>query len=474
MLFYTPTFLIFFASLLLLMGIIHRSEPRKVILLIASYIFYMWWNPAFILLIIFSTVVDFIVGGRMHREENLSKRRILLVISLCANLGMLFFFKYYGFFSDSLLGLMRLFGSEPSWTTLNITLPVGISFYTFQTLSYTIDIYRKAIPATKKPLDFALFVAFFPQLVAGPIVRAATFLPQLEKGPRISVDQTTVFLIVKGLVKKVLIADNLAILSDGVFASPADWTSPIIWVATIAFAIQVYCDFSGYSDIAIGISRILGFRLPRNFNHPYISRNPAEFWQRWHISLSTWLRDYLYFSLGGLRSGALVNYRNILITMLLGGLWHGAGWNFVLWGFLHACMLIGHRVFTAGRPRNLNPSLLSTVVSVMLLQYGVLVTYICFRLGDLDDLTTAVSKFVLFDFNFTVAGQGLGNLAFFSTLLTMLAFVVFHAISIKVGHLENYLGRLRPVPAALVCVGVGIAAFLYWPSAQAPFIYFQF
>lgn len=345
MLFYTPTFLIFFTSVLVLIGVIHKSEPRKLILLVASYIFYMWWNPAFILLIIFSTVVDYFVGGRMHREDNLRKRRLLLLLSLSANLGMLFFFKYYGFFSDSLLGLMRLFGSEPSWTTLNITLPVGISFYTFQTLSYTIDVYRRSIPATKSPLNFALFVAFFPQLVAGPIVRAAAFLPQLERGPRLSCDQTTVFLILKGLVKKVLIADNLAILTDGVFNSPGDWPSSIIWIATIAFAIQVYCDFSGYSDIAIGVSRILGFQLPRNFNHPYISRNPAEFWQRWHISLSTWLRDYVYFSLGGLRSGTLVNYRNMLITMLIGGLWHGAGWNFVLWGLIHACMLIGHRIF---------------------------------------------------------------------------------------------------------------------------------
>ncbi len=474
MLFYTPAFLVFFVLLLLTLWAVHRSEPRKVILLVASYIFYMWWNPAFILLIMFSTVVNYLVGGRLEAEEGRSRRRMLLVVSMCANLGLLFIFKYFGLFSDSLLGLMRLLGSDPSWTSINITLPVGISFYTFQAMSYTIDVYRRKIPVTRSPLDFALFVAFFPQLVAGPIVRAAVFLPQLKKDITVSCDQRTIFLILRGLAKKVLIADNLALLADGVFATPGDWPSIIIWAATLAFSIQIYCDFSGYSDIAIGIARILGFKFPRNFNHPYIARNPSDFWQRWHISLSSWLRDYLYISLGGNRHGSWITYRNLMLTMLLGGLWHGASWNFVVWGFLHGFLLVVHRLYSSAKTEDSPSNPLVTLLSVLLMQYCVLVTWISFRLTDFDLMQVALWKFVLFDFNFDVARLGLGSLSFFSTLTIMVAFVVLQTISVRVGRIHNYLGNMRPVPAFIICVLFGFAAFFLWPMTQVPFIYFQF
>jgi len=474
MLFYSPEFLIFSIALLALLGIVHKDEPRKLILLLASYIFYMWWNPAFILLIIFSTVVDYVIGGRMANEESDTRRRVLLILSMCSNLGLLFFFKYFGLFTDSLLGLMRMLGSEPSWVTLNITLPVGISFYTFQTMSYTIDIYRRKIPATRSPLDFALFVAFFPQLVAGPIVRASVFLPQLKRKVALRCDQETVFLLLRGFAKKVLVADNVAVMVDAVYATPEAWPSIIIWIATIGFAVQIYCDFSGYSDIAIAVARILGFDLPRNFDHPYVARNPSDFWQRWHISLSSWLRDYLYISLGGNRMGALMTYRNLMLTMLLGGFWHGASWNFVLWGFLHGAILVGHRLFTRGgtRPTNTNP--LVTLLSVIAMQYCVLITWISFRLTDFDAMLIAMEKFVLFDFNFSVAGIGLGNLSLFSTLLIILAFVILQAISVRTGHIHHYLGRIS-TPAALgLCTLFGFVAFFFWPLSQAPFIYFQF
>ena len=474
MLFYSLEFLIFSAALLAMLGVVHRDEPRKLILLLASYIFYMWWNPAFILLIIFSTTVDYVIGGRMADEERENRRRLLLIISMCSNLGLLFFFKYFGLFTDSLLGLMRMFGSEPSWVTLNITLPVGISFYTFQTMSYTIDIYRRKIPATRSPLDFALFVAFFPQLVAGPIVRASVFLPQLTKKVALRCDQETVFLLLRGFAKKVLVADNIAVMVDAVYATPDAWPSFIIWIATIGFAIQIYCDFSGYSDIAIAVARILGFDLPQNFNHPYVARNPSDFWQRWHISLSSWLRDYLYISLGGNRLGALMTYRNLMLTMLLGGLWHGASWNFVLWGFLHGAILVGHRLFTRGGTRRPSDNPVVIFLSVLAMQYCVLITWISFRLTDFDTMLVVMKKFVLFDFDFNVAGIGLGGISLFSSLLIMLAFVVLQTISVRVGHINHYLGRVNTTIALLISALFGFVAFFMWPLSQAPFIYFQF
>jgi D-alanyl-lipoteichoic acid acyltransferase DltB (MBOAT superfamily) len=474
MLFYTPEFLIFSLILLGLLAVIHQSEPRKVVLLTASYIFYMWWNPAFILLIVFSTAVNYFIGARMAHEENQVTRRLLLIIALAASLGVLFFFKYFGLFQNSLLGVMQMFGGQPSWVTINITLPVGISFYTFQTLSYTIDVYRREIPPNHKPIDFALFVAFFPQLVAGPIVRAATFLPQLEKPVRLRCDQETVFLILRGFAKKVLIADNIAILVDAVFNSPGDWPSMIIWIATIGFAIQIYCDFSGYSDIAIGIARMLGFEFPQNFNHPYIARNPSDFWKRWHISLSSWLRDYLYISLGGNRGGNFQTYRNLMLTMLLGGLWHGASWNFLLWGFLHGAILIGHRLFTAGKARERRDTWLSNLVAIVLMQYCVLITWISFRVTYFPDMLDAMRKFVFFDFNFQISNLGLGALTFFTTLLLMLAFVLLQAFSIRAGHIDKYLGQIPHAQAVAICALLGFVAFFFWPLEQAPFIYFQF
>ncbi|MEC9376070.1 MAG: MBOAT family O-acyltransferase [Pseudomonadota bacterium] len=434
----------------------------------------MWWNPAFILLIIFSTAVNYSVGIKMSGEDNAKSRKLLLIAALSANLGLLFFFKYFGLFSDSLLGLMRILCSNPSWVTLNITLPVGISFYTFQTMSYTIDVYRKKISPTNAPIDFALFVAFFPQLVAGPIVRAATFLPQLNKPIKIFCDQQAIFLILRGFAKKVLIADNIAILVDGVFLVPGDWPSIIIWIATIGFAIQIYCDFSGYSDIAIGIAKILGFKFPQNFNHPYIARNPSDYWKRWHISLSSWLRDYLYISLGGNRGGDFQTYRNLMLTMLLGGLWHGASWNFLLWGFLHGAILIIHRWFSNRKGYSVGPGLLAQVLSILMMQYCVLVTWIAFRITHFPDMLIAMRKFILFDFDFQITNIGVGSISFFTSILIMIFFVLLQIFSIRVSNIDEYLGRVSRGPALAVCSLLGFIAFFFWPLSQAPFIYFQF
>jgi len=479
MLFYTPEFLVFSLVLLAILGVVHRSTPRKIVLLVASYIFYMWWNPAFIVLIAFATGVNYLLGGAIERSHDDRRRKLLLGTSLISSLGLLAWFKYAGFLADSTLLLMRELGYEIHWTSISITLPVGISFYIFQALSYTIDVYRRNLPATTSPLDFALYIAFFPQLVAGPIVRAAVFLPQLRERVRLYCDQQTFFLILRGLAKKVMIADNVAVLPDAVFSNPQDFPTLVIWLATVSFAVQIYCDFSGYSDMAIGIARVLGFRIPVNFDHPYFSRNPSEFWRRWHISLSSWLRDYLYVSLGGNRRGRFRTYRNLLLTMLLGGLWHGASWNFVLWGALHGFYLVMHRIY-ANWKRRKDPRYeeeagwFSNVCRIVAMQYCVFAAWIAFRVTDPDLMWIALSKFLVFDFDFELADIGLGNLSFFSTIFLLVVFAALHGLSRSVGHIDRALGRVDLRWAGLVCFVAGFCAVMLWPLTDQPFIYFQF
>ncbi len=479
MLFPTPEFLIFFVLLLTGLFLLTQYRDQKILLLLASYLFYMWWNPVFILLIILSTVIDYFVGRRMEHAEQPKRRRNLLVISLCANLGVLGFFKYANFFQENLVTLWSFFGGSPSWDLLDVTLPVGISFYTFQTMSYTIDVYRRNIPVSRSPLDFALFVSFFPQLVAGPIVRAADFLPQLKTPTKIQIRSDSLLLILRGLVKKVIIADNLAPLVDHVFSTPETWPSAIIWAATIAFGVQIYCDFSGYSDIAIGIARILGFHLPQNFNWPYFATDPSMFWRRWHISLSTWLRDYLYIPLGGSRHGKLKTYRNLMLTMLLGGLWHGASWNFVLWGGLHGGALALHRLYSEMTAENewlaqLRNRWFYRLLSFGLMQVFVLLTWITFRVSDTSKMLIAIKKFLFFDFNFSLSGIGIGAISFFSGMSILAGFVILHVISWRVGGLDRRLSEASSPALAIVCFAAGIVLVLLWPTTETPFIYFQF
>ncbi|MBN1912744.1 MAG: MBOAT family protein [Pirellulales bacterium] len=479
MLFYSPEFLVFSLILIALLAIFQRNSPRKVVLLLASYVFYMWWNPAFILLIVFTTAVNYACGLAIGIKPTARRRKLWLVIGLTASLGVLAFFKYCHFMEDNALAVMRLLGYNVSWAHLNITLPVGISFYTFQTLSYTIDVYRGQIPVCRSPIDFALFVAFFPQLVAGPIVRAADFLPQLRRPVPMCFDRTAFFLIARGMVKKVLVADNLAVLADAVFTDVGRWPSVIIWIATLCFYVQIYCDFSGYSDIAIGVARALGYYIPINFNRPYFAMSPAEFWHRWHISLSTWLRDYLYIPLGGNRHGPFKTGRNLMITMLLGGLWHGASWNFVLWGGLHGVALVGHRIWTSLRPSSIAPrgrlwTGCRALLSWAVLQYWVLLTWLIFRITDTADLLVALRKFVVFDMDFAVKSIGLGSLSVFSSLLILAAFAIVHAYSFWRGGLDRRLAHSPLWISCSVSVLLGTLFYFFWPLSEAPFIYFQF
>lgn len=325
----------------------HRAQNRM--LLVASYVFYGAWDWRFLSLILLSTVVDYFVGLQMARETAEVRRKRLLWVSLAVNLGMLAVFKYLGFFVDSFQTLLSNVGYDADPFMLSIVLPVGISFYTFQTLSYTIDIYRRDLKPTHDFLDFALFVAFFPQLVAGPIERASNLLPNITMPRTLSWEalRRGAVLCLIGLIKKIVIADGIAPSVDAIYSSPDPSRLDII-LATWLFAIQIYCDFSGYTDVARGVAKMLGFHLMRNFAQPYFAADPQEFWRRWHISLSTWLRDYLYISLGGNRGGPWKTYRNLMATMTLGGLWHGAAWNFIAWGVYQGALLALHRAF-AGR-----------------------------------------------------------------------------------------------------------------------------
>jgi D-alanyl-lipoteichoic acid acyltransferase DltB (MBOAT superfamily) len=313
-------------------------KAQNALVVLASYVFYGWWDWRFLALIWVSSATDYLVGLALDSSETRRGRRGLLALSLAANLGILGFFKYFDFFAVSLVDLLASMGFGVSWTTLNVVLPVGISFYTFQTLSYTIDVYRKRLPATRDPVAFFAYVCFFPQLVAGPIERAQHLLPQFQ-GPRVLVEEDAVDglrQILWGLFKKVVVADTCGIFVDEIFAGPGGYAPISLVAGAFFFAMQIYGDFSGYSDIAIGVARLFGIELMRNFSYPYFSRDIAEFWRRWHISLSTWFRDYLYVPLGGSRAGRWRAIRNIWLVFLVSGLWHGANWTFLAWGALNA------------------------------------------------------------------------------------------------------------------------------------------
>jgi len=321
----------------------HRSlKQQNALLLLASYFFYGWWDWRFLSLIAFSSLVDYVVGLSLANAETKMKRKLLLSLSILVNIGFLGFFKYFNFFAESFAQAFTLLGEPLEISSLKIILPVGISFYTFQTLSYSIDIYRKKLTPTKDFVAFFAFVSFFPQLVAGPIERASNMLPQFLNKRDFQYHEAVngCRQILWGLFKKIVIADNCAKFVNIIFEDPSAHSSSTLILGVILFSFQIYGDFSGYSDIAIGVARLFGFKLMRNFAYPYFSRNIGEFWRRWHISLSTWFRDYLYIPIGGSRGSTLLQIRNIFIVFLVSGFWHGASWNFLCWGGLHALFFI--------------------------------------------------------------------------------------------------------------------------------------
>lgn len=343
MTFTTATFLLFLPLVFAIYWAIRSVRAQNLLLLVSSYVFYGWWDWRFCSLMLGSSLIDYAISLRLAKTENPIGRRALLGVSLTTNLGLLAIFKYFNFFADNFQTLASQFGWGVGPTTLHIILPVGISFYTFQTLGYSIDVFRKKIEPSRNVIDYLAFVSFFPQLVAGPIERASAMLPQFAKRRQFGFDlaRQGCRLILWGFFKKLIIADRLAIIVGPYFAEPEAYTGPELMLATLFFAFQIYCDFSAYSDIAIGTARLFGIRLMRNFAYPYFSQSVSEFWRRWHISLSTWFRDYVFIPLGGSRCSPLRRTLNLLATFLVSGLWHGAAWRFVIWGGINGVAAAG-------------------------------------------------------------------------------------------------------------------------------------
>lgn len=456
-------FVAFFAVVLVLNQVLQRHEAaRRWMLISASAYFYGQWNWHYLLLIYFTVTVDYFLGHRIYRQMN---AKAALVSSLCVNLGILAFFKYGNFIVDTLNTGFAAASSQLQLGAIDVLLPVGISFYTFQSLSYTIDIYRDQLTPRRRYSDYALFVSFFPQLVAGPIIRASEFFKELDAKRTVSraAAQAGFTLIVIGLVKKVVFADNLALIADPVFENPAGVDRWMTVLAVYAFAFQIYFDFSGYTDIAIGVARMLGFNFPKNFDHPYISLSIQEFWRRWHMTLSRWLRDYLYISLGGSRAGYAKTLRNLVLTMLLGGLWHGASWNFVVWGALHGLYLIGERLLGLGAPDARWKKAIRWVVTFHL----VCLAWIFFRAIAFEDsyqiLTNIAVDPTPARFS-TTPGYGWAS---------VIGFMLLHYWSHKRQIVET-LSTSRTVPYVCAHAAALLAIVLLAPLQAEPFIYFQF
>ena len=466
MTFNSAEFLFFFPLVFFVYALtFHRERWREAVLLLASYLFYMSWNWRYAGLLALSTVVDYSVGRLMMGESRPRVRRVILVASLCSNLGMLGIFKYYNFFVELVGPATTFFGLDISFLKHELLLPVGISFYTFQTMSYTIDLYRGEKVLEKDFLKFSVFVAFFPQLVAGPIVRAKQFLPQLHRVPSMSNERIGdgLLLVFRGLFKKIVIADLLGLLAvDKVFANPAAFSSWDLLIALYAYTFQIYNDFSGYSDIAIGLARILGFDLPQNFNRPYLSQSMREFWTRWHMSLSTWLRDYLYISLGGNRAAPWRVRVNLMITMLLGGLWHGAALHFIVWGAYHGFLLmLGRRDGGGVVPGSWWTTVRRQVVCFHLIVLG----WLLFRVQDLTNLAQYVEG---------LAKNGMGT-QFHGLFYMILGLaIVLHIAPMKNWkEIEARFLRL-PVPVQAGAYALLLVLYCGFTLESPTFIYFQF
>jgi alginate O-acetyltransferase complex protein AlgI len=466
MLFNSLDFVVFLSIVLIAYAAIPRRAwlTARLFLIAVSYLFYMAWNPPFGLLLLGSTLLDFALARRLERTEAPAARRALVTISLVGNLGVLGFFKYGGFLAESARAMIGLPPLPRESLLVTMVLPVGISFYTFQTLSYTIDVYRRALPACRSLPDFMLYVAFFPQLVAGPIVRAGEFLPQLADRPRPNgpAIEDALSRMGMGFFKKVVLADTLGALVDQVWGAPGDALRWNVVLAAYAYAYQIYFDFSGYSDIAIGVAQLFGFRLPENFDRPYLAAGPREFWQRWHISLSTWLRDYLYVPLGGNRRGRIRTHVNLMLTMLLGGLWHGAAWTFVLWGGFHGILLSIERVMRA--TIRLPTGRLATWAGRLLTFHLVCFGWVLFRAGTLARASAFLAGLARPGFERT----GPADRALLALGLAVAAHALWRAPTLRRWH--------TGWPPALQGVGYAALVLLVYLFAPATsrFIYFQF
>lgn len=487
MLFNSFDFAIFFPIVFILYWITaHKKTPRNILLLVSSYVFYGWWDWRFLFLIFISSLVDFIVGQKIFKAENNRKKKILLVVSLVVNLGFLCYFKYANFFIETFVDSFRLFGKELEVSTLNIILPVGISFYTFQTLSYTIDIFRKQLEPTKDALSFFTFVAFFPQLVAGPIERASHLLPQFYKTYNFNYNQVKsgFLLIAFGLFKKMVVADRVSVLVNQVYNNPEAYQGYEIILATILFAFQIYCDFSGYSDIAIGVGRTMGFDLMKNFRSPYLSKSITEFWRRWHISLSTWFRDYVYIPLGGSRDGKYKMYRNLFLVFLISGLWHGAALTFIIWGAIHGIIIVAEKALSKQRQSFADVlGLAKNTVSRKLFYITITFSIVCFawvffRANSLTDSLMIIRNASILKWSQVLNFYELGLNAqeFWTSFFAIAILVAFEWTHQKV----SFTKQLSSQPLLfrwcfyIIIVFTIIIFGVYGDMAPKEFIYFQF
>ena len=481
MLFNSIDFAVFLPIVFILYWFVAKSSLRiqNLLIIAASYIFYGWWDWRFLSLILFSSLVDYFVSLRLINEENITRRKLLLFTSLFINLGLLGFFKYFNFFIDNFSTAFSLMGYKLSPSRLNIILPVGISFYTFQTLSYTIDVYRKKMNATKDIISFLAFVSFFPQLVAGPIERASNLLPQFYTKRRFDYNSSINGLpqILWGFFKKVVIADNCAEFVNTVFTNSNSHNGSTLFVAVLFFAFQIYGDFSGYSDIAIGTARLFGFQLMKNFAFPYFSRDIAEFWRRWHISLSTWFRDYLYIPLGGSKGSKFSKIRNTILIFVISGFWHGANWTFIIWGAINAIYFLPLLLTNKNRS-NLNviaqdkilPNISETIkmLSTFILT---LFAWIFFRAENINQAFQIVAKIFSKTLFFTV---------YFPRNFLMLPYLLLLFIILEWNGRNNNFALEKVLLTSHSILRWGFYAFLifligmYMQTQETPFIYFQF
>jgi len=470
MIFTSFTFVVFFIILILFLVASKNNTYRLYILLIFSYLFYGWWNVYYLALIFIVSFSGWLFGYLIYNEPRKKLKKLYLAINLFISLGLLAYFKYTNFFISSISTLL-----EQPPVVLDILLPVGISFFTFQTLSYTMDIYRGKVPLCRSLLKFSLFVAFFPQLVAGPIVRASEFLPQLNKSIKLKSENWLIGsqIFLGGALQKVLIADNLSQFVDMIYQQPQIYSAITLWIAVFAYAIQIFCDFSGYSLMAIGLSRILGFQLPKNFNMPYNAKSITEFWHRWHMSLSLWLRDYLYISMGGNRKGVIRTQLNMFMTMLLGGLWHGASWNFIIWGALHGIALGLNRfwvLFLSKRMQVIVGVKFYNVCAWLITILFVSLLWIPFRSPDIQTSYHIIMRLFL-------ATDGIDWLHT-QTLIILSVVLIWHSLhSLRYKLLFDFpmeAAQLNTYQAIFMIMSALYLLVLFFPSNTSPFIYFQF
>jgi alginate O-acetyltransferase complex protein AlgI len=479
MLFNSLHFLVFFPIVVAIYFSL-KARYRWIFLLLCSYYFYMCWNPKYIVLILFSTMIDYIAGLQMEKQTKPRIRQLFLIASLCSNLGLLFLFKYYTFFSQSVLAMFNQFNIFVDFPAFDFLLPVGISFYTFQTLSYTIDVYRGKKRAERHLGIFALYVAFFPQLVAGPIERSTRLLPQLFEKKRFDYQRVSdgLKLMLWGFFKKVVIADRLAVMVNSVYNSAHDFTGIPLIVATYFFAFQIYCDFSGYSDIAIGAAQVMGYDLMDNFKRPYFSKNISEFWKRWHISLSSWFKDYLYVSLGGNRVAKWRWYSNLMIVFLVSGLWHGADWTFVIWGGLHGMYLVlsiwtgKFRIkFIRFAHLDKHPAWLK-LIQVVTTFHLVLFGWIFFRANNLFDALYII-KNIFTDTNWHQYAVGLNQTEFIIAVLSILFMECIHMMQ-RHRRMRQFLNNKPKILRWSVYLILLLSIIMFGVFTKQEFIYFQF